>query len=175
MKRNSSIPLFLILLVALTSLQCKSKSEAKQEKSWGEFKNIYDAKTDAEADIRKAISKAQSDNKRVLLVFGANWCPWCQALHQLFEENKEVHSFLADNYEVVLVDLGRRDRNMDVDARYGNPNKLGLPAVVVLDKDGIQIHSQETGSLEFPKDHAQKGHDPAKVLHFLRGWAPLRF
>ncbi len=175
MKWNRSILFFLAIMLGLTFLQCKSKSEAKQEKSWVEFKNIYDAEADAEADIRNAISKAQRDNKRVLLIFGANWCPWCQALHQLLENNKEILSFMSDNYEVVLVDLGKRDRNMEIDARYGSPNKLGLPAIVVLEKDGTQLHSQETGSLEFPKDHSQKGHDPAKVMHFLRGWAPLRF
>jgi len=173
MKQNLFIRLLLSIFLCLSSIHCKSKSEAK--KSWIEFKDIYDAKANAEQDIQNAINRAQRNNKRVLLIFGANWCPWCQALHRLFESNKEIHSFLADNYEVVLVDLGRRDRNMGIDARYGSPNKLGLPAIVVLEKDGAQLHSQETGALEFPKDHAQKGHDPAKVLHFLRGWAPLRF
>jgi len=61
---------------------------------------------------------------------------------------------------------------MDIDAAYGSPNKFGIPVIVVLDKNGKQLHTQETGSLEFPKDSSKKGHDPEKVMKFLRQWAP---
>jgi len=70
-----------------------------------------------------------------------------------------------------MVDLGRRDKNMDVDSLYGQPNKLGIPALVVLDQNGNQLCLQETGSMEMPKEQG-KGHVPAKVLNFLRQWKP---
>jgi thioredoxin-related protein len=160
-------------LLSFLMANCRRTTEAKKE-NWVEFKNIYHADADARQDIANAIRLAHQANKRVLLIFGANWCPWCQALHHLFDENSEIREFLSQNYEVVLVDLGKRDRNMEIDELYGKPNKLGLPAIVVLDKDGKQIHTQETGSLEYAKEHPQKGHDPTKVMQFLKGWAPLR-
>jgi hypothetical protein len=49
---------------------------------------------------------------------------------------------------------------------YGNPTRLGLPVLVVLDADGRQLTTQSTGDLE--KGNA---HDPAKVLAFLKKWA----
>jgi hypothetical protein len=68
------------------------------------------------------------------------------------------------------VDVNRRngtDRNADVIARYGNPVKLGIPVLVVLDSDGKQLCTKDSGELE--EGH---GHSPAKILDFLNLWAP---
>ncbi len=129
----------------------------------------YDPKADARAEIAQAVSRAQKESKHVLLVFGANWCPWCRALDQLFENNAEVEEYLNKNYELVLVDVGRGDKNLDLDSLYAHPIKLGLPALVVLDEKGALLHLQETGSLE-RKNSKEKGHDPERVLNFLRKW-----
>ena len=40
----------------------------------------YNEQADAAADVQHAIAAAQVDHKKVLLVFGANWCPDCRAL-----------------------------------------------------------------------------------------------
>jgi len=71
---------------------------------------------------------------------------------------------------LVLIDIGKRDHNMDIDAQFGEPNKLGLPALVVLDQDGSLIVKQETGSFEYSKEHDSKGHDPEKLIDFLNKW-----
>ena len=127
----------------------------------------YDPRANARAEIAKAIDRAQQDNKHILLVFGANWCPWCRALHHLFESNSEVRDYLNKYYEVVLVDVGRGDKNLDLDSLYAHPIKLGLPALVVLNEKGELLRVQETGSLE-RKDTEEKGHDPRRVLAFLK-------
>jgi thioredoxin-related protein len=158
------------LVVALLAVLAVS-ALAQQEKEGFKFSNIYRDKANARENIRRAIASAAQQDQRILLVFGANWCPWCQRLHHLFAKDKEIKAYLQKHYKVVLVNLGKRDRNMDIDAEYGNPNKLGLPALVVLDKEGRHIHSQETGALEFGKESPVKGHDPAKVLRFLKAWA----
>ncbi len=129
----------------------------------------YRADANPREEIRAAIQQAKEAWQHILLVFGANWCPWCRALHHLMEENQEVHSYLNQNYRVVLVDVGRRDRNMDLDSRYGNPVKLGLPALVVLDEHGELLTLQETGTFEIKSDKG-KGHDPEKFLGFLEKW-----
>ena len=151
-------------------LGCEKSSSKVNDKA-SVKKNVYDENADVELDIQNAITLAGKENKRILLVFGANWCPWCLRLHHLIESDKEINSFIHNHYQLVLIDLGRRDRNMEIDARYGQPNKLGIPAIVVLDKDGTQLYTQETGSLAFPEEHAQKGHDPVKVMLFLKQWA----
>ncbi|MFZ0389325.1 MAG: thioredoxin family protein [Calditrichia bacterium] len=126
----------------------------------------YDESANAREEITAAVQKAQENNQHVLLVFGANWCPWCRALHNLFTENKQIRQLLDTNFQVVLVDIGRKDKNMDVDSLYGNPVKMGVPALVVLNSAGEQVALQETGSLEW-QNTGEKGHDPKKVAAFL--------
>ncbi len=162
-----------ILLFVLFFASCTLAYPADSNKNKEDFfKNIYDATANAEQDIQNAIKAAKKENKRVLLMFGANWCPWCQRLHHLIETNDQVNRYLYKHYELVLVDLGKRNLNMQIDKRYGSPNKLGIPVFVVLDSSGKQIHTQETGTLEYPKGSTKIGHDPDKVIQFLKQWAP---
>ena len=53
--------------------------------------------------------------------------------------------------------------------RLGNPEKLGFPVLVVLSPALEVIHTQESGSLESGSSETV-GHDPEKVLAFLRQW-----
>ncbi len=89
----------------------------------------------------------------MLLQFGANWCGWCHELHTRFQTDKNIAAFLKANYVLVLVDVDKVDgqmHNADINEKYGNPCRLGLPA-------------QDSGKLE-QGDH----HDPALVLKFLK-------
>jgi thiol:disulfide interchange protein len=133
--------------------------------------DIYDTQASGVVLISAALKKAKSEQKHVLLKFGANWCIWCRRLHDTFERNDAVRAVLEKNYVLVQIDVnhrGGKSRNEGVDARYGNPSKLGLPALVVLDADGKQLTTQETGALE----NGKSAHDPAKVVAFLQKWAP---
>jgi glutaredoxin len=107
----------------------------------------------------------------VLVDLGANWCVWCHRLHHTLQTDAAVARALNDNFVLVLVDVNHRDgkkRNDAVNGRYGNPIKEGLPVLVVLDADGHQLLTQESGALEDGKD----AHDPAKIIAFLQKWAP---
>jgi thiol:disulfide interchange protein len=133
--------------------------------------DIYDPKADGKAQISAALATAAAEHKNVLLMFGANWCVWCHRLHTTFATNAEIARVLRANYEVVLIDINTRKgeaRNAQVDARYGNPTKHGLPVLVVLDAAGNQLTTQDTGALEDGKN----AHDPQKILAFLEKWRP---
>jgi thiol:disulfide interchange protein len=127
--------------------------------------SIYDESADATKQIADALAKAKQDNKRVLLQFGANWCGWCHKLHKLFEADAEIAGVLKESYVVVMVDVNQ-GHNKDIDQRYQNPTRFGLPALVVLDSAGKVLVTQDTGKLE-EGDH----HDPKRVLAFLNEWA----
>lgn len=128
--------------------------------------NIYDTKADGTRQINNALALAKKTNKRVLLQFGANWCVWCHKLHLLFQVDKPIAKELKASYVLVLIDVNK-DHNKNVDAAYHNPTRLGLPALVVLDADGHQLTTKDTGELE-EGDH----HSPEKVLDFLKQWGP---
>jgi thiol:disulfide interchange protein len=129
---------------------------------------IYDRNADGTKQIAEALKTAKAEHKHVLLQFGANWCGWCHRLHALFKDNEAIAKVLRDHYVVVLIDVDQVNgklHNADVDQRYGHPTRFGLPVLVVLDSDGKQLTTQDTGKLE-EGDH----HDPKKVLAFLERW-----
>ncbi len=135
--------------------------------------DIYDREAEGTAQIAAALTQARAEHKRVLVKLGANWCVWCHRLSDTFHQSKPVARELADHYVVVLVDVNHRNgrnRNAAVNDRYGNPVQFGLPVLLVLDENGRLLTTQETGALE----DGGKGHDPAKIIAFLKTWAPKR-
>lgn len=133
--------------------------------------NIYDPEADGLQQVADAIHAARADQKHVLLQLGANWCVWCRRLDATLETNRPIQRLLKRHFVVARIDMNQRDgkkRNLPVNDRYGNPIEHGYPVLVVLDKEGHLLKVQETGSLEDGKD----GHDPEKILAFLRRWAP---
>jgi thiol:disulfide interchange protein len=126
---------------------------------------IYDENANGAKQIADALVLAKKENKRVLLQFGANWCGWCHKLHNLCQTDAKIAAKLRDSFVVVLVDVNK-GHNQDIDKRYGNPTRFGLPVLVILDADGKALTTQDTGKLE-AGDH----HDPKKVLAFLDTWA----
>jgi thiol:disulfide interchange protein len=130
---------------------------------------VYDEGADARQQIDGAVAKAKKNNRRVLVQWGANWCGWCRMLHATFEGDKEVHKELQYEYDVVRVDVGHFDKNMELASGYGaDLKKRGLPYLTVIGADGKVVTNQDTGELE-AKGEGAKGHDRAKVLAFLRG------
>jgi thiol:disulfide interchange protein len=127
-------------------------------------KDIYDESADGSKQIADALALASKDGKRVLLQFGANWCGWCHKLHSLCETDADIAARLKSDYLVVLIDVNK-GHNSEVDAKYGHPTKFGLPVLVVLDAEGKQLTTKDSGELEEGNHHS-----PVKVLAFLDKW-----
>jgi thiol:disulfide interchange protein len=155
------IGILLVLAFILPPLATAPASDAKTAK-------IYDTNADGFKQIAAALTSAKKANKRVLLQFGANWCGWCHKLHLLSQVDRHIASELKANYVVVLIDVNK-EHNKKVDEAYGNPTRLGLPALVILDAEGHQLTTKDSGELE-EGDH----HSPEKVLAFLKQWEPKR-
>ena len=129
---------------------------------------IYDESADGGKQVEEGLVRAKKENKRVLLMFGANWCGWCHRLHKLFESDAQIAAKLKQDFVVVMIDVNK-NHNADVNQRHGNPTRFGLPVLVVLDAEGKALTTQDTGKLE-----EDDRHDPAKVLAFLNQWVPSR-
>jgi thiol:disulfide interchange protein len=125
---------------------------------------LYDKQADARADIAAALKAARADGKRVLIDFGADWCPDCHVL-SAYMDGPAGRSLIEPHFHVVCVDVGMWDHNVDVAAEYGNAISVGIPAVVVLDKNGKIIGSTADGSLA-----SAAGMSEAQVLAILAGF-----
>ena len=125
----------------------------------------FDPSRDAEQDIDAGVAEAKRSGRRVLLDVGGEWCVWCKKLDQFFDDNQDVADFLHENFVLVKVNFSPENENERVLSRY--PEMQGFPHFFVLDDAGRLLRSQGTAELE-EGDH----HDRAKVLAFLRRWAP---
>lgn len=128
---------------------------------------IYDESANAEEQIQAALTKAKSENRRVFVQWGANWCGWCHLLHEIMKTHPEIARKVMYEYDVVLVDVGRMDKNQELAAKYeADLEKNGLPFITILNADGNVLVNQETSSLE-KEDKENPAHDPDAVLEFL--------
>jgi thioredoxin 1 len=105
----------------------------------------YDEGANASAELQRALTAARADRSDVLLVFGANWCPDCRELDKAL--NGSSHALIAGHFQVVKIDVGRFDKNLDLANQYGNPIRMGIPAVVVLTADNRIVYSSKGGEL----------------------------
>jgi thiol-disulfide isomerase/thioredoxin len=103
----------------------------------------YDEKANASAAVDKALARAKASGKRVLIDMGGNWCGDCRILAATLEL-PEMKAFVNKNFEMVSVDVGRFDKNLQVPARYGITTRLeGVPAILIVDpKTGQQLVSK---------------------------------
>jgi thioredoxin 1 len=151
--------LTLAIAVAAASMVCFSQAVK-------EDKNIYNERADARGEIKEALEKATAEHKRVIVVFGANWCFDCHVLDKAFHRS-DLARILAANYEVVHVDIGRGEKNQDLMTKYEVPMKRGIPGLAVLDADGKLVYSQKNGEFENARALA-----PQDFLAFLNKWKP---
>lgn len=106
----------------------------------------YDESADARAAIRAALGAIGAGPRRVLIVFGANWCEDCRSLDQTLKSGRNAE-LMAREFEVVKVDVGRFDRNLGVAKAYGDPLRGGIPAAVVLSADERVLYATKAGEL----------------------------
>jgi thioredoxin 1 len=130
---------------------------------------LYAPPEDASAEIRTALASAAKDRKRVILVFGANWCYDCHVLDATFH-SKEMASLVNANYHVVHINVGDDgDKNLDLAESYGVPLKqaVRIPSLAVLSPDGKVVYSQKNGEFDDSVKLA-----PTDVTAFLNKWKP---
>ncbi|MEO8080068.1 MAG: thioredoxin family protein [Caldimonas sp.] len=116
----------------------------------------YDASADAKADVARALAAARMSGVPVLVILGANWCEDCRALDQALTTGRSA-ALIADAFKVVKVDVGRFDRNLDVDAAYGHPIGKGIPAAVVLSPDNRVLYATRGGELADARRMSETG------------------
>lgn len=147
----------------LTSVERTDSPHLKQPSDMK--KNLYPADADAHAEIKEAKEKAANAHKRLLLVFGANWCFDCHVLDLAFQR-PDLAPILVANYEVIHVDLGpNEEKNADLVAKYEIPLNKGIPAIAVAESDGKLVVSQKNGEFE-----DARGLTPEVLLEFLNQW-----
>ncbi|MGA8742331.1 MAG: thioredoxin domain-containing protein [Terracidiphilus sp.] len=97
-----------------------------------------------------AFTRAQSENRPILLDIGAVWCHWCHVMDRESYEDPEISRIINDHFVAVKVD---RDERPDVDTRYqaavsAISGQGGWPLTAFLTPDGRPYF----GGTYFPRD-----------------------
>ncbi|MGH9534178.1 MAG: thioredoxin family protein [Terriglobales bacterium] len=128
--------------------------------------DLFPAGVSPRAEIAQAVARARQDHKRVLLIFGANWCYDCHVLN-LALRHSSLAPLFQSAYEMVDIDVGEFNRNLDVAAEYHVPLQKGIPALAVLNSQGQLLYSQRDGQFQ-----AARALGPEDLIRFLNRWKP---
>jgi thiol-disulfide isomerase/thioredoxin len=128
----------------------------------------YDEKADASAAVAAAKARALAHHKLLLIDLGGNWCPDCRILAGTMEQ-PELRAFVDAHYEVVTVDVGRFDKNLQIPAHYGVIKRLeGVPSVLVVDPASDRLI--DAGHISALSDARHM--TPQALADWLAQWTP---
>ncbi|MCW3845876.1 thioredoxin family protein [Sphingomonas sp. LB-2] len=103
----------------------------------------YDATADATSQVDAALKRARRSHKPLLIDFGANWCADCRVLAGVLEL-PEMRGWVAHKFELVQVDVGRFDRNLDIAKRFTGQALGAIPAVFIVDAKSSKLRNAES-------------------------------
>lgn len=130
-------PFLTLLAVASPALAGKEKTLAPIA---ADEPQPFDETANAMQDVDAALLAAKASGKNVILALGGNWCHDSRGLAKKFETDP-LKTLINDKYEVVWVDVGHRDRNLDVAQRFSVDKLLGTPTIIITAPDGAVLNA----------------------------------
>jgi protein disulfide-isomerase len=106
----------------------------------------YNETADAKLEIKQALTQAVTAKTPVIVVFGANWCGDCQMLNTAMKSGASAQ-LLSRDFQIVKVNVGQFDKNLDVAKSYGVPLEKGIPAVVIISTNNEVLYATRDGEL----------------------------
>lgn len=103
----------------------------------------YDGSVNAHKQVAEALKKGRKRGKPVLIDFGANWCADCRVLAGVLEL-PEMKSWIAREFELVQVDVGEFDRNLDIPRRFAGKDLGAIPAIFVIDPKTSKLRNPDS-------------------------------
>lgn len=126
----------------------------------------YDENANADDAVANAFARAKAQHKSVLIDLGGNWCADCRILAGVMQL-PEMRRFLDAHYVVVLVDVGRFDRNLQIPARFGITKRLeGVPSVLIANPAGTLLNPGHIAALDDARSMT-----PQAISDWLTQWA----
>ncbi|MDB5704857.1 MAG: thiol-disulfide isomerase [Sphingomonas bacterium] len=126
----------------------------------------YDEQANAQTVVAAAKARAKARHKLLLIDLGGNWCLDCRLLAGTMDL-PQLQKFIAANYEVAIVDVGRFNKNLDIPAHYGIKDRMeGVPSVLIVDPRTDKLINQgRTAALADARSMT-----PQALADWLAGW-----
>jgi len=127
--------------------------------------DVYDPSRNPANDLAQALPIAQTENKRILLELGGDWCIWCKYMDEFYASHPDILQYRADHFILIKVNVSEDNMNEGFLSQY--PAVAGYPHIFILENTGKLLHSQNTADLE----DGDKSYVPAVFMEFLEKWA----
>ncbi len=115
----------------------------------------YDEKVVDSLQLDEFINLSISKGKQPVVIFGGNWCPDCRILEGTLAM-PTIKKFLQQHYQVMHIDIGRYDRNMELMDHLNIESKKGVPRVVILDLEKNIVNSSTSSEWTTARDRKQQ-------------------
>ncbi|GAA08821.1 putative thioredoxin protein [Acetobacter tropicalis NBRC 101654] len=102
----------------------------------------YAAPEDAPQAVENAFAEARKTGRKVLIDFGANWCPDCRVLAGVLD-HPAVAPWVQENFVVVPVNVDHFNKNMDIARKYGVTIKA-IPVALIVTPEGKVLNADAT-------------------------------
>ena len=122
----------------------------------------YNPENEARVVFDDELSIAVNNNRYLMVVFGADWCPDCLKLYENLV-SPEVATYMRNTMHFMTVDVGRKDRNIEFAEELGITVSNGIPVAVFFSPNGEVIGTTNNGELEPSRSFSSK-----KILKFVR-------
>lgn len=154
-----------LTIFAQTETTVKPPSTAIKAETFEREK--FDPTRNAAADLQAAISKAEKENKRIVLDVGGEWCGWCIHMDKFFAAHTDLAKLRDANFVWVKVNMSEENENKEFLAQY--PAAQGYPHLYLLEKDGKFLYSKNTSELEEGKTYNLQ-----VFTDFLKEYSPTK-
>ena len=131
--------LLFLAVLGLSAVPADQAAKAEPRETDHPETRSFDESANAAVQLEAALERAQLSDKRVIVVMGANWCHDSRGLAGWFTEPRFA-AMLEPKYEILYVDVGQKDRNIDIAQRFGIKSIKGTPTVLVLSSEGALLN-----------------------------------
>ncbi len=90
-------------------------------------------------ELKEFLKYSVDQNKQSIVIFGANWCPDAKFLEAVMQL-PTFKNFLEKYVNILNIDLGKYEINMELFNFFDSNIKDGIPRVFIMDKRGININ-----------------------------------
>src|SRR5690349_3255382 len=94
--------------------------------------HLYNPNDNAEKEIAAAVKKAKTEHKYVLIQGGGNWCGWCKRFSLTVANDPRLDSIVQADFVVYHLNYSAENKNQQVYAKYGYPQRFGFPVFMIL-------------------------------------------
>ena len=115
----------------------------------------YNGEIYSESDIERFLDSSINKSKQPIIIFGGNWCPDCRILEGTLQL-PTIKKYMIEHYEIMHVDVGRYDKNMNLISYFKIPKEEGVPRVLVFDNKKNILNMESTKEWTTARDRKQQ-------------------